>query len=70
MANIAKPTGKGTKGKPAAETTDNLESEELVGLNFKVPASFRRELRTFASQQDMTMREVVERAFYEYRDAN
>jgi hypothetical protein len=67
MAKIAKP--KGTKGKPVAQTTDNLDTEDLVGLNFKVPASFRREFRTYASEHDMSMRELLEKAFEAYRES-
>ena len=71
MAKIPKPASKakGTKGNPAAQTTDNLEAEELAAMNFKVSASFKREFKTYATQQDMSMRELLEKAFYQYRDS-
>lgn len=70
MAKIAKPSSKtkGTNGQPIEQTTDNLDSEELVGLSFKVSPTFRREFRTYASEHDMSMRELLEKAFRKYVD--
>ena len=72
MAKIPKPASKakGTKGNPVQQTTENLASEELAALNFKVSPSFKREFKTYATQQDISMRELLEKAFYQYRDAN
>ena len=68
MAKIPKPASKakGTKGNPAAQTTGNLEAEELAAMNFKVSAAFKREFKMYATQQDISMRELLEKAFYEY----
>lgn len=71
MAKIAKPASKatrGTKGAPTQETTANLESEELVALNFKVDRSFRRAFRTYASDQDMSMVDLLKKAFEVYKN--
>lgn len=69
MAKTGKPPGKakGTKGLPAQETSKNLESEETVPLNFKVSTSFKREFKTYATQHDMSMRDLLEKTFYEYK---
>ena len=71
MAKIAKPSSKakGTKGQPVTQTTDNLESEELAPLNFKVSKSFKRDFKTYASERDISMRELLEKAFRQYRDS-
>jgi hypothetical protein len=47
------------KGPPAPEG--------LEGLNFKVPASFRREFRVFAAQRDMSLVELLQASFETYR---
>ena len=70
MAKIAKPTNsssKGTKGVPVNQTTTNLDTEELANMNFKVSASFRREFRTYASEHDMSMRELLEKSFNAFK---
>ena len=69
MAKIAKPAGKtkGTKGTPVGETTSNLNPEEMAPMNFKVPLSFKREFKTYASENDMSMRDLLERAFAEFK---
>ena len=71
MAKIPPPQ-KGTKGAPPtqAETPGNLtipDSAELSPLNFKVAPSFRREFKTYASRLDISMKELLERCFREYR---
>ena len=69
MAKIDKPASKakGTKGKPSLETTMNLDSEETVLLNFRVPLSFKREFKTYASERDMSMRDLLEKCFNSYK---
>lgn len=70
MAKINKPASKakGTKGQPITQTTNNLESEELAPLNFKVSKSFKREFKTYASERDMSMRDLLEKAFEVYKE--
>jgi hypothetical protein len=75
MAKITKPASaaaksKGTKGQPVAQTTDNLETEDMTTLNFKVPRTFKRDFKTYATEQDMSMRELLEKAFEMYRNSN
>ena len=72
MAKIAKPgtkNTKGTKGTPSKETTANLEVEELVAMNFKVDKSFRRAFRTYASDNDMSMVELLKKSFEVYKNS-
>ena len=60
-----KPSSKGAPPVPTA-TLDNLdkpEPEELVALNFKVPAAFRREFKIAAAELDMDMVELLQKSF-------
>lgn len=41
--------------------------EALMPLNFRVPASFRREFKTFAARNDMKLNELLRRCFETYR---
>jgi len=38
-------------------------TEALVGLNFKVPASFRREFRQFCAAKDLSLVDALAAAF-------
>ncbi len=69
---MAKPKIKpprGTKGEPVQEPSATLtRSDELVALNFKVSPDFRREFRTYASERDISMVELLKDAYREYRE--
>jgi hypothetical protein len=72
MASIPAPK-KSTKGTPpgAGQTVGNLdkhESGKMVALNFTVPADFRKAFKGYAVDHDITMLELLRRAFLEYRD--
>ncbi len=41
--------------------------EEIVPLNFRIPASLRREFKTYAAQHDMKLNELFRAAFDAYR---
>lgn len=41
----------------------------LSPLNFRVPASFRREFKTYAAGHDMKLNELLRRSFEAYRRA-
>ena len=74
MADVPPPK-RGTKGAPptGSETMRNLdipESAELAPLNFKVPPSFRREFKTYASRAGISMKQLLERSFAEYQEAH
>lgn len=43
--------------------------EELMPLNFRLPASFRREFKTYAARHDMKLNELLRRCFEAYRSA-
>lgn len=63
------PAATGTKGSPdTLQASRNLSKEssaELVPLNFKVPAEFRRELKIEAADRGMTMTNLLIE-MYEY----
>ena len=41
--------------------------EEIVPLNFRIPASLRREFKTYAACHDMKLNELLRVAFEAYR---
>lgn len=41
----------------------------LAPLNFRVPATFRREFKTYAAQHDLKLNELLRRSFEAYRTA-
>jgi hypothetical protein len=72
MANVPPPVRRG-KGEPppALAALDNLaraESVRLKPLNFKVPADFHREFKTFAAMNGMSMLSVLTESFRLYRE--
>lgn len=73
MAVIKKPAGRGTKGAPPAElqASQNLsksEDYELRPLNFKVPAEFKRDFKSYATQLDISMVDLLQKCFDFYRE--
>jgi len=42
----------------------------LTPLNFRVPAAFRREFKTYAAQHDLKLNELLRRSFEAYRRAH
>ena len=72
MANVPPPVRRG-KGEPPPQLAalDNLaraESIRLKPLNFKVPADFHREFKTFAAMNGMSMLSVLTESFRLYRE--
>ncbi|MGL1888697.1 MAG: hypothetical protein OCD76_19445 [Reichenbachiella sp.] len=66
MAKIAKPNRKGTPPPAAEEKTHNLKkaaSSEKVQLKFDVSPEFRKEFKTFALDNDMSMVELLMQGF-------
>ena len=54
----------------AASAPEPVEAEPIPGLaplNFRVSASFRREFKTFAAQNDLKLNELLRRSFEAYR---
>jgi hypothetical protein len=67
MAQITPPP-RSKKGlpPPAERTIGNLDKPEPTGLkplNFKVPASFHREFKSYAVQHGMTMLDLLREGF-------
>jgi len=50
--------------RPAAKRE---EEGALSPLNFRVPADFRREFKTYAAQHDLKLNELLRRSFQVYR---
>jgi hypothetical protein len=69
MANVPPPkAAKSRKGAPPAmlHTVGNLEKPEpttMVNMNFKVPPDFRREFKTYAAQQGISMLDLLQEGF-------
>ncbi|MGL4667274.1 MAG: hypothetical protein ACRCWR_05025 [Saezia sp.] len=47
--------------------TSKASNSDLVPLNFKVEAEFKRDIKSFAASHDMSMVEVIKTAFEEYK---
>jgi hypothetical protein len=67
MAKISKPTinRKGAPP-PIEEASENLSrnsDHDLTPLNFKVPIEFKREFKTYATQMDISMVDLLTRCF-------
>lgn len=73
MAKIKRParTTKGTPP-PEVEVPTNLSrsaDQELKPMNFKVPAAFKREFKTYATELDMTMVDLLQQCFYHFKNS-
>jgi hypothetical protein len=51
-----------------AQPSRGREREELTPLNFRIPASFRREFKTYAATHDFKLNELLRRCFASYRE--
>lgn len=69
MAKVPPPRGKGEPPPPStvAGNLDKPESEALVPLNFKVPATFRKDFKLSAAANDINMVELLFKAFALYK---
>jgi hypothetical protein len=59
--------------RPAAlATAPDVKPEDkgLAPLNFRVPASFRREFKTYAARHDLKLNELLRLSFETYRRQN
>jgi hypothetical protein len=57
-----KPPARRAKPEPAEGKEANL-----APLNFRIPASFRREFKTYAATHDLKLNELLRRSFEAYR---
>jgi len=64
-----------SKGEPpVAKQTENLNvvqgnaSDHFVAMNFKVNPEFRKTFRSYASDLDIPMKDLLERCFTFYRE--
>ena len=72
---IAPPSHKNSPGKgtppPTQHPSNNLVKimdEEMVALNFRVTAGFRKRIRQFALDNDMTAVQVMQNAIEKYTE--
>ncbi len=51
------------------EASDNLgrTKEAIKPMNFKVPASFNKEFKQFALDNDMSLTDLFKESFYHYK---
>lgn len=59
-----------TAAEPHVVVSPAAKKEEdgaLSPLNFRVPADFRREFKTYAAQHDLKLNELLRRSFQAYR---
>ena len=73
MAKIKKPSSN-RKGAPppeveASANLERLPDTEMRPMNFKVSAAFKREFKSYATQMDISMVELLQRCFAFYRDS-
>lgn len=52
---------------PARNASEREGEGGLSPLNFRVPAGFRREFKTYAASHDMKLNELLRRSFEAYR---
>lgn len=52
---------------PAPAAKERTQGEVIEPLNFKVPARFRREFKTYAAAHGMKLNELLQRSFEAYR---
>ena len=74
MAKISKPSSTNRKGTPPPdfEASANLTRTpdlDLKPLNFKVKAEFKREFKTYATVNDMSMVQLLQECFEYYKNS-
>lgn len=63
------PQSPGSTEAPQRAAPESVEEGGLSPLNFRVPAKFRREFKTYAAGHDMKLNELLRRSFEAYRKA-
>jgi hypothetical protein len=72
VARRTAPPRAATTRSPAREAAPQRAEKEpnLTPLNFRIPASFRREFRTYAATHDLKLNELLRLCFEAYRKQN
>lgn len=80
MAKVKPPLKKkkgavNSKGVPPQETQasnnlSKLNNKEEVGLNFKVEGQFRKEYKSYATDNDLSMTELLKQSFEIFKSHN
>jgi hypothetical protein len=73
MAKIPRKKGKSTKGTPPKDTvtSENLHKpsgDKKVALNFLVDSEFRKSLKAYALENDMSMVKLLQKMFDFYKE--
>lgn len=74
MADVGKPTrSRKKKGTPppadvASANLKKLSDADQVGMSFKVPAEFRKEMKGYANNLGISMTELLIRSVHEYKE--
>ena len=55
------------KSNTVGNNTQKAGNSDLVPLNFKVDAEFKRDIKSFAAAHDMSMVDVIKFSFEEYK---
>jgi len=71
MAKIKTPAGK-RKGLPPSEDTSSanltkVSDNDQVAMNFKVPAEFRKTMKQYAAELEISMTDLLLKAIEEYK---
>lgn len=71
---VKPPPARTTKGEPpsAARPSQNLAKpapEEVRPLNFRVPGSFHQEFKLYAVHHGISMVDLLQRAFAQYKES-
>ena len=69
---VKPPKKKSRKGLPPVELEASInlhtyDPDDLKPLNFKVPATFRKEYKSYATDNDMSMVELLQKSFEVYK---
>jgi hypothetical protein len=67
VARVVEPAMPASKAPIKAGEGGGVARDELSPLNFRIPASFRREFKTYAATHDLKLNELLRRCFLAYR---
>lgn len=72
--SVKAPPARKTKGEPPPQTkaSQNLTKqvpEGLRPLNFRVPAAFHKEFKLYAANHEISMLELLQKAFERYKQS-
>lgn len=69
-SNLLTPKGTAKASTGVQTRPEPSSNEEIQQLNLKVPAALKREIKVYATEHDLTMTELLQRAFEVYKANN